>query len=160
MRPLVERALETLRDNTDLSAALNAAPGEMRASIPLVFASSDFVSLSCTRDPRLLTDLVSSGDLRRRRNRDEFAARAPSIVTDGQSGSPVPEADFIAALRRWRKREMVRIAWRDLASWVGLEETLSELSVFADTAIQVAHEHARRALVARYGEPRSPALTE
>ena len=157
MRPLDERALEALKDDTDLAAALSAAPGEVRPSIPLVFAASDFVSQSCTRDPHLLIDLVKSGDLRRRLSRADFAARAPSIVADGQSGSPVPEADFIAALRRWRKREMVRIAWRDLASWVGLEETLSELSVFADTAIQVAHEHARCGLVARYGEPRSPA---
>jgi glutamate-ammonia-ligase adenylyltransferase len=195
VRPLVERALETLTGNTDLDAALSATPGEVRASIPLVFGASDFVSQSCTREPRLLIDLVSSGDLRRRLSRAEFAARAPAITVEsdgseaaaggagagtagggtagggaaarGASGSAagvapgsaapvVPEAEFLATLRRWRKREMVRIAWRDLAGWASLEETLAELSVFADTAIQAAHEHARRALVTRYGEPRSP----
>ncbi len=155
LRPLVERALETLTGNADLAAALDAAPGEVRASLPLVFATSDFVSQSCTRQPQFLIDLVRSGDLRKRQRRDEFVARAPAIVAEGQS-SPVPEAEFIAALRRWRKQEMVRIAWRDLAGWATLEETLAELSVFADTAIQCAYDHARRTLVGRYGEPRSP----
>jgi glutamate-ammonia-ligase adenylyltransferase len=154
VRPLVERALEALKDNTDVASALSAAPEALRASIPLVFASSDFVSQSCTRDPRLLVDLLTSGDLLRQLNREQLAARAPAIVAEGQTGI-VPDADFMAALRRWRKREMVRIAWRDLAGWANLEETLLELSTFADTAIQTAHQHARQALVARYGEPRS-----
>ena len=155
MRPLVERALEPLADNAELAAALDAAPSEIRASLPLVFACSDFVSQCCARNPGLLIELLESGDLRRRLRRPEFIAHAPAITTEVQA-SPVPEAEFIASLRRWRKREMVRIAWRDLAGWASLEETLSELSVFADSAIQVAQEHARHALVARYGEPRSP----
>jgi len=48
----------------------------------------------------------------------------------------------------------VRIAWRDLAGWAPLEETLAELSAFADAAIVTAVAQARAALVARYGEPR------
>jgi glutamate-ammonia-ligase adenylyltransferase len=56
-------------------------------------------------------------------------------------------------LRRWRRREMVRIAWRDLAGWAHLEETLADLTSFADAAIRTACEFAYRPLVARYGEP-------
>jgi glutamate-ammonia-ligase adenylyltransferase len=56
-------------------------------------------------------------------------------------------------LRKWRRREMVRIAWRDLAGWASLEETLADLTNFADAAIRTACEFARRPLVARYGEP-------
>ena len=41
--PLVERALEALTGNAELEAALNAAAPEVRASLPLVFASSDHV---------------------------------------------------------------------------------------------------------------------
>ncbi len=119
----------------------------VRSSLPLVFAASDFVAQSCTRQPQFLIDLVTSGDLHRRLSPAEFQARAPA---------PVADAEFIAALRTWRKREMVRIAWRDLAGFANLEETLADLSIFADTAIQAAYEHARRTLVARYGEPRSP----
>jgi glutamate-ammonia-ligase adenylyltransferase len=56
-------------------------------------------------------------------------------------------------LRKWRRREMVRIAWRDLAGWAHLEETLADLTAFADAAIRTSCEFARRTLVARYGEP-------
>ena len=51
---------------------------------------------------------------------------------------------------------MVRIAWRDLAGWADLPETLADLSAFADAAIEFAAEYARRGLVSIYGEPRSP----
>jgi glutamate-ammonia-ligase adenylyltransferase len=50
---------------------------------------------------------------------------------------------------------MVRIAWRDLAGWAELPETLSDLTAFADAAINVAVHYARNSLVTRYGEPRS-----
>ena len=65
------------------------------------------------------------------------------------------EAYAMSELRHWRRREMVRIAWRDLAGWATLEETLAELSAFADAAIGAAYRHARQMLALRYGEPRS-----
>jgi [glutamine synthetase] adenylyltransferase / [glutamine synthetase]-adenylyl-L-tyrosine phosphorylase len=68
---------------------------------------------------------------------------------------PVPEAEFLARLRRWRRYEFVRIAWRDLSGWADLPATLAELSDCADAAIAVALNQARVTLVARYGEPRS-----
>jgi glutamate-ammonia-ligase adenylyltransferase len=153
-RALIQGALDALTTNPELSAALDAAPSEVRASLPLVFAASDFVAQSCTRQPHLLRSLVESGDLLERLRSDDFAARAPAITQPTATGAPA-DAEFIASLRHWRKREMVRIAWRDLAGWASLEETLAELSVFADAAIRVAYAHARQSLVARYGEPRS-----
>src|SRR6202043_2148100 len=69
--------------------------------------------------------------------------------------SATPEAHFQGELRRWRRREFIRIAWRDLAGWADLPETLADLTAFADAAIVAALAHARRALGARYGEPRS-----
>ncbi len=40
-----------------------------------------------------------------------------------------------ARLRQLRQREMLRIAWRDLAGWATLEETLGDLSDLADACI-------------------------
>ena len=48
------------------------------------------------------------------------------------------------SLRRLRKRHMVRIAWRDLAGWAGLDETLHDLSALADAAIGVAYTYMQR----------------
>lgn len=117
--------------------------------MPLVFAASDFVAQSCIRDARLLADLISEHDLQRRLSAAEIAARAPIHAGD----TPVLEAQLLADLRTWRRRELVRIAWRDLAGWAHLEETLADLTAFADAAIRRACEFARRPLVARYGEP-------
>jgi glutamate-ammonia-ligase adenylyltransferase len=120
--------------------------------VPLVFAGSDFVAHLCTRDEKLLPALLVQQDLQRRLAPSDFRSRAPSPVLDPAP----PEAEVLAALRRWRRHEMVRIAWRDLAGWADLTETLSDLSAFADAAIELAVEHARRGLVRVYGEPRSP----
>ena len=116
-----------------------------------MFAGSDFVANSCTRDAQLLIHLLGSGDLQRSLAAEDFAARAPALPREA------PEAQVQSALRLWRRRELTRIAWRDLAGWADLTETLAELSAFADEAIASALSHARRALAARYGEPRSPA---
>jgi [glutamine synthetase] adenylyltransferase / [glutamine synthetase]-adenylyl-L-tyrosine phosphorylase len=117
-----------------------------------VFAGSDFVAHACARDERLLASLISSGDLQRRLAPEEFAARAPLPAARVAS-----EAQVQGELRRWRRREFTRIAWRDLAGWADLSETLADLTAFADTAITVALAYARGTLTARYGEPRSAA---
>jgi glutamate-ammonia-ligase adenylyltransferase len=133
----------------DALAAVEAAPASIRESLPLVFRASDFVAQACTRDGRLLADLISGHDLQRKLSAADIAARAPGLGSE----TAVTEAQFLAELRNWRRRELVRIAWRDLAGWAHLEETLADLTAFADAAIRVACEFARRPLVARYGSP-------
>ena len=140
-----------------LDAFASAAPGRLDSlpravsdTLPLVFAASDFVAQACARDADLLSDLIGPYGLIARAAPGDAAARAPAPG----SGS---DADMLSGLRRWRRREMVRIAWRALAGWARVEETLSDLSDFADAAIRVSVEHARQGLVARYGEPRSSA---
>ena len=64
------------------------------------------------------------------------------------------------ALRRFRRRHMVRIAWRDIAGWADLDETLSDLSALADACIQFAQRRMYDALVARYGTPRGSQTNE
>ena len=147
----LQRALDALQANATAAAALESASALIRASLPLVFAGSDFVAQSCARDENLLPTLLASGDLQRVLMPADFAIRAPVLPADPGAS----DAAALARLRRWRRYEMVRIAWRDLAGWAGLAETLSDLTAFADAAIDLAVRHARVGLVARYGEPRS-----
>jgi len=114
-----------------------------------VLAASDFVAESLRRAPPLLVSLLSRGDLTRRLAPGELAAHAPQL------SATTPEGEAQSALRRWRRHELVRIAWRDLAGWADLDETLADLSAFADAAIRTALNYARLGLVERYGEPRS-----
>jgi len=141
----------TWKRRPEITAILNNADSGIRESASRVFAASDFVTQSCEQDPQLLRELVAAGDLRRACPAGEFSARAPALTAD----VPLPEAHVMTKLRHWRRREMLRIAWRDLAGWASLEETLAELSAFADTAINSAYVYARQQLAARYGEPRS-----
>jgi [glutamine synthetase] adenylyltransferase / [glutamine synthetase]-adenylyl-L-tyrosine phosphorylase len=117
-------------------------------SIAKVWACSDYVANSCARDPKLLRDLISGSYLF-----DTFAAdRFNTELGDG-SGTQT-DADVMANLRHFRRRHMVRIAWRDIAGWASLDETLSDLSALADACIRHAYDYAYRHLQSKYGTPR------
>jgi [glutamine synthetase] adenylyltransferase / [glutamine synthetase]-adenylyl-L-tyrosine phosphorylase len=131
-----------------VAAALELLPEEIAASAPAVLAASDFVLDALCRDPELMAALAS-----RAGERFAGAALAPPPLPAEASEEPA----FMAALRRWRRAEFTRIAWRDLAGWASLAETLAELSRAADLALVLAHDFALRGLVARYGQPRSAA---
>ncbi|HET9108289.1 MAG TPA: bifunctional [glutamate--ammonia ligase]-adenylyl-L-tyrosine phosphorylase/[glutamate--ammonia-ligase] adenylyltransferase [Steroidobacteraceae bacterium] len=148
LRACLQRELEALESASP--GRLDSLPSAVRDSLPRVFAASDFVAQACVRDGGLLSDLIGPWGLTRRAAPGDIAARAPQEGFDS-------DAQMMAALRCWRRREMVRIAWRELAGWAQVEETLADLSDFADAAIRVSVEHARQALTARYGEPRSVA---
>ncbi len=148
---LVAGSLAQLEADAQLRAALIAAPAAVRDSLAPVLAMSDFVAHACTRDSQLLADLLASGELQRPLTAADYGRRAPLLATE-PAGS---EAQVLAQLRRWRRRELTRIAWRDLAGWADLSRTLAELSDFADAAIRTAAAHARATLITRYGEPRS-----
>ncbi len=149
LEALVERALGELGEAA--RAALTEAPPAIAHSARTVFAASDFVANACARDAELLAQLIASGDLQRPLGTADYRARVPALAC----GRTAEEAQALTELRRWRRRELVRIAWRDLAGWADLTATLEELSAFADQAIVSALGCARAALNARYGEPRA-----
>ena len=64
--------------------------------------------------------------------------------------------DVPAALRLLRRREMMRIIFRDLTRKADLFETTAELSQLADFCVQTALDDCYQAAVARYGQPLSP----
>lgn len=117
-------------------------------SLPRVWACSEYVAASCVRDPALLNRLISDGQLQERMTQAEFAADLEQRpVRDS-------EAELMEVLRRFRRQHMVRIAWRDIAGWADLDETLSDLSALADVCIEFAYRRMYDALAARYGTPR------
>ncbi len=119
------------------------------ASIPTVLACSRFVGDACARDPVVLVDLVRSGRLERGTAPGEYRA----LIADAVPPDAGDRATM-QALRQFRRREMLRIAWRDLAGSATVDETLGELSDLADAAVVHAVEIARRELTLRHGLPR------
>jgi len=148
---LIEAAQRRLSDSraeheTIWSAVLARAP--VAESLPKVWASSEFVACACARDPQLLAGLIDQGRLLERAADDWIASDLPAFE------ATAAEPDLMSALRQFRKRHMVRIAWRDIAGWADLDETLRDLSALADACIDFAYRHAYDQLVGRYGVPR------
>ncbi len=120
----------------------------VRESVAVVWASSEFVAQACCQFPALLVDLVGSGDLASRYAEDAHGqrlARALAEVSD--------ERGLAVVLRQVRRREMVRIAWRDLAGWADLAETLADLSRFATACVDAALTRLDAWQAAELGEP-------
>ena len=118
-------------------------------ALPRVFTGSEFVAHACVSRSDLLPDLVRSGDLLRLYGADEMRARVLAAVT-----LCTDEVALKAALRVLRQREMVRLAWRDLAGWANLEEVVRTLSALADACLDAALAKLYDWAVAREGVPR------
>ena len=82
---------------------------------------------------RFLERLIEDGRLFERVERKWIEQDLPELPADANDDT------LMEALRRFRRRHMVRIAWRDLAGWADLDETLADLSVLADTCIGFAY---------------------
>jgi len=121
---------------------------EILKRLKQVFAFSDFVAASCTRDPTLPVDLIDSGDITRRYPGDEYQLKLKPLL----SGATDDEI-LGRRLRRYRRRELVRIAWRDLSGWADLLETVSDLSAFADACLEQALNPLYQWQCRRYGAP-------
>jgi len=122
---------------------------QIAARLPHMLACSSYLGDVLARQPRALADLVETGRLDRCLRPGELDALFASDVPDTLS-----EADCQRQLRLLRHRELLRIAWRDLAGLAEVEETLTELSDLADAAIKTALRWSRSALEPVYGEAR------
>ena len=100
-------------------------------SLPKVWAGSVFVAKNCVQYPDLFSELIDSGDLLK-------APKNYPLHLAEQLLKAQDETSLMQILRLYRRREMVRIAWRDLAGWATLEETLKSLSNLADALIEAA----------------------
>ncbi|HZF17254.1 MAG TPA: bifunctional [glutamate--ammonia ligase]-adenylyl-L-tyrosine phosphorylase/[glutamate--ammonia-ligase] adenylyltransferase [Steroidobacteraceae bacterium] len=151
LRASTQRTLDAFAAQEGSAGLLERLPAAVRDALPLVWALSDFAGGSCARDPAMLDALIASGEL--------TARRPPTVRMSplfGALDTLTDEVQFMRELRRARRRELVRIAWRDLAGWAEVDETLADLSVAADGAIDSAVRFATRQLIGRFGTPRSP----
>ncbi len=117
-------------------------------SLPLVFAASDFAGGVCAKNPGLIVGLAASGELFSAYPDGAYAIKAREAV-EGRAD----DASLMAALRLFRSREMLRIAWRDLAGWAEVNETLSELSALASGILAATQEHLSERLYGQFGRP-------
>jgi len=121
----------------------------VRDSLPRVWACSEFVARTCMQRPELLQELCADGALRRVYDAGEPRRRLSAAL------AAVTDADGLGRqLRRFRLREMLRIAWRDLAGWAELDETLLDLSHLAEACIDESLRRLHDWQCAQWGTPR------
>jgi glutamate-ammonia-ligase adenylyltransferase len=124
--------------------------GSPRDAFLSVAVCSEFLLTAFNRDPELPGTLFAEGFVER--------PRKPGLLTSALRATATgveDEAAMMSLLRRWRQRELARIAWRDLAGWSTVEESLRDLTELADAAIGCAVDFACTALTQRYGTPRA-----
>ena len=112
------RLWQTFNENAseETITLLNQYPAVLK-SIPKVWACSPFVANICTRSPEILHDLIQSGSLFE--SSIEYKQQVSAYLSEVND-----EQNIMRKLRLYRQREMMRIAWRDLAEWANLAETL------------------------------------
>ncbi|MGH8540150.1 MAG: bifunctional [glutamate--ammonia ligase]-adenylyl-L-tyrosine phosphorylase/[glutamate--ammonia-ligase] adenylyltransferase [Stenotrophobium sp.] len=121
----------------------------LAAAAARVFAASPFVRQVCELDAELFPGWLESGLFENSRAPGETARLIAAGCADAAD-----EAALMRVLRQLRRRAMVRIAFRDLAGFAPLDETLGDLSDLADASCACALEHAAKNLQSRWGKPR------
>lgn len=115
-----------------------------------VWACSDYIVQQLLQDPSILSELLDSGDLLTNYLPDEYARKVKTVFARVRA-----EDELIIKLRKLRQREMLRIAWRDLAGWASLDETLRDLSLLADACVATASQMLHAWMSKEWGVPRS-----
>ncbi|MDO3378620.1 bifunctional [glutamate--ammonia ligase]-adenylyl-L-tyrosine phosphorylase/[glutamate--ammonia-ligase] adenylyltransferase [Geoalkalibacter halelectricus] len=130
----------------DLAAVLGSEVGR-RHLLKILGASSFLAGILC-RDRHYFQRLLPEGDLLRQKSRAEMAAELRDAIAD--------EADFEtlqAGLRRYKRREILRIGGRDLCGLADLVETTADLADLAGASLHRAYQICDRLLRAEYGAP-------
>ncbi|HEX4240698.1 MAG TPA: bifunctional [glutamate--ammonia ligase]-adenylyl-L-tyrosine phosphorylase/[glutamate--ammonia-ligase] adenylyltransferase [Steroidobacteraceae bacterium] len=144
-----DRWCERAAADPRLAAALEALPAPWRQELPGVVAGSEFVAASLIRDPAAL-DWARAGA-------EPATAQAANAAYESGASAAGTCAEAQQVLREWRRRELVRIAWRDIAGHASVPETLRSLADLADGCIRAAAAAARAHLRSVFGLPRARA---
>ena len=139
---ILESAGETLADR--LTEVLAEGPEALQ--LPRVLACSPFVADLLRHKPKLLLDLVVSGQLQQSLPDAEFRDELHRMLCrDGAELSPL--------LRQYRAWHMLRIVWRDFSRLADTLETVRDTSLLAEAAIAEALAITQAELESRYGVP-------
>jgi glutamate-ammonia-ligase adenylyltransferase len=129
------RFQDTLSSQPELQAHL-AANAAVQGELERLWLGSDYAFALCCDDPALLLDLLQSGELERS-HEDWDAQLARCVSGIGMEHAAVLER-LKKQLRQFRKREYLRILWRDLNGKAQLLDTTRDLSLLADACIRYA----------------------
>lgn len=114
-----------------------------------LFSHSRFLSETLIQQPLLLAWLGRDKQLARVKSKDDL------LEEYARFEATAFEADVAVVLARFKRREYLRIALKDILGIAGLAETTLELSTLADVLLEKVLEIAAKELRGRYGWPQS-----
>lgn len=138
LRPPVERWFERLDDQHGLSKL----PAEQVEPLTRLVACSEFAGTAVLQNWDWFIDNVASFN-------DSEDASGESLAAIACSDAGMD--DVKSRLRRIRHRTLLRVLWREVFGLADLDETLGQLSVFADAALLAATRYAEKTLEPRFG---------
>ncbi|WP_116475144.1 bifunctional [glutamate--ammonia ligase]-adenylyl-L-tyrosine phosphorylase/[glutamate--ammonia-ligase] adenylyltransferase [Zobellella maritima] len=113
-----------------------------------LFACSDFAADSLCQQPELALTLEQEADL----NCSDRAGRYRPTLVDQLAGVS-DEPGMMRILRRFRRRELLLIAWREMLLGAEVEESFVHISALADALIMEAYHWLYRRQCAELGTP-------
>ncbi|WP_018871863.1 bifunctional [glutamate--ammonia ligase]-adenylyl-L-tyrosine phosphorylase/[glutamate--ammonia-ligase] adenylyltransferase [Thioalkalivibrio sp. ALJ16] len=129
-----------------------AWPDSLLAATPAPLAFSHYLVQTVRQHPEYLLEALDP-DSRVAACDDAAFAR----TLEARLQRVEDDAGLRRALREVRHRELIRIAWRDLAGLADLDEVMHDLSRLAESLIAGAMRWLDEHLQRRYGQPRGPA---
>jgi len=143
LRESVERWWERACAQDGFAQRYQGLSEEHRRQLPRVIAASEFAAQVLLQDPPSLQWFAQFDAGRSSVANGEYARLAVGASVDQAQG----------VLREWRRRAMLRIAWRDIAGTAPVTETLQAVSELADACIRAATGAAELHLEPIFGRP-------
>ena len=142
---LVEARYHALVDAARAASVRFHDDAGVDARLKRVLAASDFAFDVLRREPALLGPRLV-GFINDPRH---AAARAPTLLEENDGDGAAADA-----LRRFRRRESLRLLWRDVAGIAPVEATLAGASELAEVCADAALAALMPSCTARFGTPR------
>lgn len=144
----VEQQWQRLLVNTEASSLSDRQLLELTR----VIVGSDYVVEQFIAKPEMLGQLLAGGELNIPYSEARYQQKLIELLADIDD-----EKVLEKQLRLFRQREMVRLIWRDLNRLASTEQTIVELSRFADACIEQSLHKLYDFLTQRFGIPYSRA---
>ena len=164
---IIELVLRTFADSADPDAALNNfdrfageipnrtwlyrllhdAPFLLRI-LSVCFGSSTYLSDILARNPEYFNELIDAGVMNDPKNREIMYAELCQSVNLFRSLE-----QKLSVIRRYKRKESLRIGVRDLLKDASLETTTLELTHLAEATLQICYEIGVTELAPKFGLP-------
>ncbi|MBT5551021.1 MAG: bifunctional [glutamate--ammonia ligase]-adenylyl-L-tyrosine phosphorylase/[glutamate--ammonia-ligase] adenylyltransferase [Nitrospina sp.] len=142
-----ERFSEKISDKDYLYTQLTESP-PLFVALVFLFSGSQILTDTLLKEPSYVNWLSKPETLVNSKSKDILMRDFYEMA-----GDEFQSKNIFSALRKFKKREYIRIGLRDLLGKVDFKETVEDISHLADVCLQAAYEHADRELRKKFGVP-------